>query len=280
MLFTRILTALLLLPASIAGILYLDLVMFTAVLAIIFLIAASEWCKIASLSQIGKVIFFVGMIIAQIGLWLCLDNEVLTSAVMLLSSIFWLFAFYQVGTYPVSAGFWSKRESIRIILGFLVLIPSWLALVLLKSSALVISPEMTLQGGALILSLMLIVWGADTGAYFSGRKWGRKKLLVQVSPGKTKEGAWGAIIVTCSIFAVIAQVLIQSISFTFLITLTVAIIVIFSIVGDLYESMFKRQSGIKDSGNILPGHGGILDRIDSLTAAAPIFYLLTFLLGQ
>jgi phosphatidate cytidylyltransferase len=135
------------------------------------------------------------------------------------------------------------------------------------------------EGRLALLFLFILIWGADSAAYFVGKKWGKHKLAPQVSPGKSIEGMMGALVFTI-LLAIITQLLcripLERWHWGILLSL---LTVIFSIVGDLFESMLKRNAGIKDSGNILPGHGGLLDRIDSLTAAAPVFAFGSWVIG-
>jgi phosphatidate cytidylyltransferase len=123
----------------------------------------------------------------------------------------------------------------------------------------------------------VLVWGADIGAYFSGKAFGKRKLAPQVSPGKSWEGVYGGLALSLVITAVVGLVRDWTLGQMILGLLGAAIVVFISVVGDLTESMFKRQSGIKDSSNLLPGHGGVLDRIDSLTAAIPVFAVLLWM---
>ena len=117
-----------------------------------------------------------------------------------------------------------------------------------------------------------MIWSADTGAYFVGQRWGRNKLASQVSPGKTREGLYGGLSLGL-VAAVLCSLLLPLTLYKFILFLLVCLITIaMSVVGDLTESLIKRNSGVKDSGGLLPGHGGALDRIDSLTAAAPVFF--------
>lgn len=117
---------------------------------------------------------------------------------------------------------------------------------------------------------MILIWTADSFAYFAGRRWGRVKLAPQISPGKTREGVYGALIGSALCGALLHWLRPETGSLSVLVLLSVTI-ALFSVVGDLFESLLKRQAGLKDSGTLLPGHGGVLDRIDSLTAAAPVF---------
>jgi phosphatidate cytidylyltransferase len=131
----------------------------------------------------------------------------------------------------------------------------------------------------LILAVMVLVWGADIGAYFSGRRFGKRKLAPRVSPGKSWEGVFGGLLATLLICLLVGLYRGWSTLDLFLALAGTAVVVLVSVVGDLTESMFKRQSGVKDSSNLLPGHGGVLDRIDSLTAAIPLFAALLWLAG-
>jgi len=123
----------------------------------------------------------------------------------------------------------------------------------------------------------VLVWGADIGAYFSGRAFGKRKLAPAVSPGKSWEGVYGGLALTLVITIIVGIVRDWTVKEMLLGLIGAAVVVLISVVGDLTESMFKRQAGIKDSSNLLPGHGGVLDRIDSLTAAIPIFAVLLWM---
>jgi phosphatidate cytidylyltransferase len=180
------------------------------------------------------------------------------------SVIWWGLATWLVLTYPRSGELWSSAAC-RLLIGLLILLPAWQGLVLLKHWPL---------GNWLILSVMVLVWAADIGAYFSGRAFGKRKLAPQVSPGKSWEGVYGGLTVSLVITLVVGISRDWGFGQILLGLLGAALLVMSSVVGDLTESMFKRRSGIKDSSNLLPGHGGVLDRIDSLTAAIPIFAVL------
>jgi phosphatidate cytidylyltransferase len=152
--------------------------------------------------------------------------------------------------------------------GVPVLVPSFVAL-----SRLQVSGGGFARGPQILLWMLLLVFAADIGAFFAGRRWGRRRLAPRVSPGKTWEGALGGL-VTVAVVAVCGALHFgSSVAAGVVFGCAVGI---FSIVGDLTESMFKRSAGLKDSGSLLPGHGGILDRIDSVTAAAPLYALGLF----
>jgi phosphatidate cytidylyltransferase len=154
------------------------------------------------------------------------------------------------------------------MIGILVLVPFWQALLIVRQSEISLVSISTLW---IILYMLLLVWAADVASYFSGKTWGRRKLAPSVSPGKSWEGAWGGL--SSSIVLATAAALILSLPLRAAIILAVMSFAtaVMSIFGDLTESMFKREAGLKDSSNLLPGHGGFMDRIDSLTAAVPIF---------
>jgi len=271
-LLSRVLTALTLLPLAISGIIFLPTSYFAIILALIFAIGAHEWTKISQLSGSLSKIFITTVLVGFWLLWEFIINSAsLTLIVNLLALTFWLGATYLVIQYPNKSEHWAANTLLSFVFGLLVLLPSWFALVALKSIEVFHWDSIEMAGSGLLLVLMCTVWIADTGAYFTGRKWGNRKLIPHVSPGKTRAGAYGAIVLATFFLAIFSMILGNQISSTMIIILLTIIIVVFSIVGDLFESMFKRQSGIKDSGSILPGHGGILDRIDSITAAGPIF---------
>jgi phosphatidate cytidylyltransferase len=154
----------------------------------------------------------------------------------------------------------------------LILASAWLAAVYLASFP---------RGGGLVILLVVIVAAADIGAYFSGKAWGKHKLAAVVSPKKTWEGFWGGML-ACAILAVLLWAQLPSqqahISLTEVLVVTLAT-ALASVVGDLTVSMVKREAGVKDSGSLLPGHGGVLDRLDSLCGAAPVFALGLLLVG-
>lgn len=158
-------------------------------------------------------------------------------------------------------------------MGYLILIPAWVVPVYIKDQG--------AQPQLLLLFLFLIVWGADSAAYFAGRRFGKNKLAPNISPGKTLEGLFGglfAVVLLTLLFGLNNWAFSQS-QMVFMMGLAI-ICTLFSVAGDLTESRVKRIAGVKDSGNLFPGHGGVLDRIDAFTAAAPVFSLGWLLLGS
>ncbi len=184
------------------------------------------------------------------------DSNV-SAVVFTVAAIWWVLAFGAVLTFPRKFGLAFVAAA-----GFVVLWPSWWLLVQLHDDAR-LGPE-------LAFTLLLIVWAADVGAYVFGRLLGRRKLAPAVSPGKTWEGVSGGCFAAGLVAGGAALLLHQPIGS--LVGLGVATALV-SVIGDLTQSMFKRNVGLKDSGKLLPGHGGVLDRIDSLTAAVPVFAL-------
>ncbi len=164
--------------------------------------------------------------------------------------------------YPKISPIWRENAPLKAVIGGFILLPMWVSVVEIQRTV----------GAEFLLLLVLIIWGADTGAYFIGRQWGRRKLAPAVSPGKSWEGVIGGLITVVAVALIAANWLELSMDKA-LFGLIATIVAAVSVMGDLIESLFKRISGIKDSGHLLPGHGGILDRIDSLTTAAPLFYL-------
>jgi phosphatidate cytidylyltransferase len=175
--------------------------------------------------------------------------------------------------YPKGEGRWTDSEFLKSLFGQLTLVPFWVGITAIRAYDYDNEP---MRGAILVLATFVIVWGADIGAYFVGRQFGQHKLMPKVSPGKTIEGSAGGM-ATALLASLVANSYFYHIEMMPLLLL-VLITSLASVFGDLSESMFKRSAGIKDSGNILPGHGGILDRIDSLTAAVPVFALCYLML--
>ena len=259
----RIITAAILIPLVILSILYASTQGFTYGLSIVLFIAAFEWNNFVNYKNKINGWFF-SIVVTGCFLYLeYLADLQLIQYVIYLSLIWWLISLPLLFTFPFKSTHLLQKKPIRIVVGFLVLLSTFLALNLLRNSV--------DYGSDYILYLLILIWIADSAAYFTGRTWGKHKLIPNVSPGKSWEGVAGALIATL-IAAIVAVDLFnlssaESSLFIFATLITVA----YSIVGDLSESMFKRMANIKDSGHILPGHGGILDRIDSLTSGLPVF---------
>jgi len=262
----RIITALILLPLAIFGILKLDSEIFALVLAAIVLIGGTEWCRMAGIKEkLVQGLFLVILLLSLWLAWLNIDNNQFIESLLWATLGWWFLALFWVLSYPNSANVWYGNLLVRFVAGLFILVPTWLALVKLQAEL--------LYGPERVLFLMVLIWVADSGAFFSGRKFGRNKLAPKVSPGKSWEGVIGGTIASVAAAWLISANFNLGLSFSITAAVTYVLIILFSVLGDLTESMYKRRAGIKDSGSILPGHGGILDRIDSLTSAAPIFLL-------
>ena len=287
MLKQRIITALILAPAAILAIFYLSLINFAAAMLVVMAIGAWEWGPLMGCANKRYRIAFVSVTSILIAtLWYFLPLDTLWDApkhlvdeaniVLWLAVAWWLLSAGLTFLYPRFSKFWSSHRSVRGLFGWLTLVPTWLAFMALRSSDYQVDPY---HGAQLLMFLFLMVWSADVGAYFVGKSIGKHKLLPNVSPGKTLEGFLGGVVFAC-VLVVVAGYFIDWTMAQYRIVIPVTILITtISVLGDLNESMFKRQAGVKDSGTILPGHGGILDRIDSLTATAPIYALCYAYLG-
>ena len=266
MLRQRIITALILLPLVIFGILKLDTEVFALILAAIILLGGSEWCRMAGIKLKLQQLIFLALLAAALWFaWLNIANSQFIELLLWSTLGWWLLALVWVLIYPNGANMWYGNLLLRVVAGLFILVPTWLALVKLQAEL--------LYGPERVLFLMVLIWIADSGAYFSGRKFGRNKLAPKVSPGKSWEGVIGGAIASVIAAWLITMNFSLGLGFSATAAVTYVLIILISVLGDLTESMYKRRAGIKDSGAILPGHGGILDRIDSLTSAAPIFLL-------
>ncbi|NGN99772.1 phosphatidate cytidylyltransferase [Grimontia sp. S25] len=282
MLKQRVLTALVLAPLVIAGIFFLPLQLFVIAVAGVTLLGHWEWTKfVAASSRFSAFVFpaiiLVGSLFAlpvtQDGLQLTTTSG---SVLAIAGALWWLAATVMVLRYPRGTSLWGDSNAVQQGFGVLTLLPFLWSVILLRAYHFDASPYL---GAKMVLLVCLLVWSADTGAYFAGKTFGKRKMAPSVSPNKTVEGLIGGLIAAVAVTLTAAQYF--SIPFSSLAMLgLVALITSFaSVLGDLAESMFKRVAGVKDSGSILPGHGGILDRIDSLTAAFPVFTVLYFWLA-
>jgi len=256
MLKQRVITALVLVPVVLAAIFLLPSAYFSIVAAAVMLIGAWEWSNMMGLQQMHYRVGYCLMVAASF----VVCHFIPAAVTYGIAVIWWSIAFKWVVSYPDNNERWGNAKVLGIM-GVVVLSPSWKALVDIQA----------LEDGSLVLLFVLgLVWAADTGAYFAGRRWGDRKLAPKVSPGKSIAGLLGGLAASLLFACIIVMTWEMSASAApFL--LLVLVTVLFSVLGDLLESMVKRNRGIKDSGNILPGHGGILDRIDSITAALPIY---------
>jgi phosphatidate cytidylyltransferase len=261
---TRIITAAILIALLLVVILWLPPFATKVAMTAVVLAGAWEWSAFLKLQAVPARILYVGAVAACLALlWQLTLAEPACVLLLIAALVWWVVALLWVVFAPRRAASWSAA-----LAGILALAPAWVALVRLRVDV----P----RGEQWLLFALCLVWAADVGAYFAGRSLGRRKLAPQVSPGKTWEGALGGLVFAALVaawgsywFALPALRLIP---------LCLGVVA-FSIVGDLTESLLKRFAGLKDSGTLFPGHGGVMDRIDSLTSALPVLLLGLVVLG-
>ena len=273
MLIPRILTALALLPPVLATLWFGATPLVGAVFGAVALIGVHEWAALtlprtAEGRARNRGLQWACVVGAAtlIGLAIVLRDTAFVWVLVGGTCLWWLVVLRWIATYP--AGFGAPR-AIKVGAGLLV-IPGTIAAVMLLHGA----PGPEHEGPLRLLFAFFLIWAADVGAYFAGRAFGARKLAPRVSPGKSWEGVYGGVALALVIAAIAGQWLFQLQGGAWLPFLLLCVaVVLFSIVGDLGESLLKREAGAKDSGTLLPGHGGMLDRIDSLLAALPAMAL-------
>jgi len=259
----RFISAAVMVPLVVYGVLVLPVSLFACLLGLVLLGGVWEWGHLAGLAGSAARLLYCAAVAGLMGLLWQAGLDLTIGWLLLLALLWWLFALYWLAHPQLCAQAGPACTGLKLLAGILVIVPAWAALAVLQGSG---------PGGpVLTLGLMLMVWLADSGAYFAGRKWGRNKLAPVISPGKTREGVYGGLCASLAFAAVAGALYSHSLRWTLACLLASLVAMLFSIAGDLLESLMKRQSGIKDSSNIIPGHGGILDRLDSLVAAAPLF---------
>lgn len=264
MLKTRILTAVIMLLLFLAALFYLSAIFWMILLLALTVAGAWEWGKLAKFSLTPFIAYLLFTAILGGELLIVLSTAVRDDPYTPL--FLWFYAASLVFWVLGVPCFLKSNRSIRnpallALTGWLLLLPTCLALYQLRA----IDP-------LLLLGFMAAVWISDTAAYFTGRAWGKHKLAPSISPGKTWEGVAGAL-VAVALYAVAWSYIIGEEAHGMLLVPLLLLLVMMGIIGDLFESLMKRHAGVKDSGNILPGHGGILDRIDALTSTLPIAVL-------
>ena len=277
----RVITAVLLLVALIAATTLLSSFYFSLFVAGVILVAAWEWAGLVSPDrEIAKLPYLVSIAVILVGSFFLLGispnvqsiDGFRASLVLMLGLLFWLISLFLLSGYPENSKLWNDESKIALM-GVLVLIPAFVGIVVLKY---------LLPSGYLVLALVILVAAVDVGAYFVGVNFGSRKLAAKLSPKKSWEGVWGGTVVCLLVTALFTWLMhnnlqvLSLMQITALLTLSVGV-TFFSVVGDLIESMLKRNCGIKDTGTMLPGHGGVLDRVDGLVAATPLFVLTMML---
>lgn len=246
MLKQRMLTAAILIPLVLAAILYLPPMGFAIGSALVLMLAAWEWSSLSGIKKITGRLFYLAMLLLFFFVMHFINSEVL----LVMASVWWLLI------APLAMiKFFKFNFFYKLGIGLWVFIVCWQGLIVVRE-----------HGTSYLLFMLVMVWIIDSAAYFIGKAWGRHALAVKISPNKTLEGAIGGV-AAALVFASVMRFVFHDLM---LLTLFTAFA---SITGDLFESMMKRLAGVKDSGRWVPGHGGVLDRIDSLMAAAPVFAL-------
>lgn len=249
---------------------------FSFFIGAVLLIGAWEWAGLSGLSALWQragYVFLLLVLLVVASIYLGFEgeasphlNDPAIRDLLLAGCGWWAVALLLVQGYPSSSLLWGHR-ALRLLMGVMVLIPTWVALVYMRQQA---------NGAWLVLLLILVVALADSGGYFVGRRFGKHKLAQAVSPGKTWEGFAGGLLANCLLALLLSQALQLSLLLMLALIIPTSLV---SVLGDLLESMVKRHAGAKDSGSILPGHGGILDRVDGITAGAPVFALALLATG-
>ena len=272
MLLQRVLSALILIPLILLGVSYSDTVWVALIMALIVGLGAWEWARFGNLTHPVSRLAYVVLVLALLsGIYLVREMPWLKWLVATGLCIWILAAIVIIAT---QRGRYQLPESpiLPMLTGIIVLVLAWLSLVLIHGNN-------EGNGPLHMVFLLVLIWTADVCAFFSGRRWGHTRLAPRISPGKTWEGIYGAL-AGCTLVVIISNIIFKLeltdlIGFIFICLFTVLV----SVMGDLLVSLMKRRVGLKDSGHLIPGHGGILDRIDSLSSAAPVFLVITYFTG-
>jgi phosphatidate cytidylyltransferase len=252
---------------------------FSLVIGLITLLGAWEWSNLAGVTSLVKRILFLSVLILPmlgIQFWTQIlelvaqaldwpdvrDYSGILEWLVIAPVLFWILVMILIRKTPTGVLNLKLKTRYKVLLGWFVLLSAWMFLSRLRA----------FYGTEMTMYFLILIWAADISAYVAGKKWGKTKLAPEISPGKTVAGMYGALVsgLVCAVVLSLIygfQLMIAT-DFVLLSVLTVLI----SIYGDLFFSVVKRQHGVKDTGSLLPGHGGILDRIDSLIAAIPFFY--------
>ncbi len=272
---TRLLAALIMAPIAILSVLFVPTPVLAALAALLFLTALWEWLKLAEVDDtLARTILLLCNVAVMAALvWGSRSAQggsfALLQLVVVVGVAWWLLAMLWMKHYHFASDHDSNARAFKLLAGTLAVVPAWCALGLIHAS----QPN----GHQWLLLALLLVWSADTGAYFAGRHFGGKffarKLAPRISPNKTIEGLLGGLLLALAV-AIAGALLIGARGEQLPAIGVVALAtVLFSVVGDLFESLLKRHVGAKDSGDLIPGHGGVLDRVDSVLAALPVFAL-------
>jgi phosphatidate cytidylyltransferase len=263
MLFKRVLTVAVLLPLFLAALFWLPSLYWGILLTLILALASWEWGRLCGFGTAGRIVYTVVLTALAIAILFSEHGADWVTAFIhtRMGQVLYAFAAaFWMGIAPAWLFYhWQVRNRwLLAVIGAIVLLPFWHALNWLQAVPF------------RLLIALGVVWVADTAAYFAGRRFGKRKLAPHISPGKTWAGVWGAFIAVAIYWILVSRFIPQENMQFFRILLLVFLITALSIVGDLFESWMKRVAGVKDSGELLPGHGGVLDRVDGLSAALPL----------
>ncbi|PBJ82245.1 phosphatidate cytidylyltransferase [Lysobacteraceae bacterium NML93-0399] len=267
---TRVIAALLMAPTAIAAVLLLNTPWMAAVSAIVFLAALWEWLRLADIEDTlaRAALLLLNLLLMVAIVWASATGGgslVLLKMLAVVGVAWWLAASLWLRHYTFASDHDTRARVFKLAAGTLAVIPAWAALCVIHAG------ENGEYGNRWLLLALAIVWATDTGAYFAGRKFGKRKLAPRISPNKTIEGLAGGIAAGVVVAVAFAPLAGASLAQLPLVALVAVATVLASVVGDLFESLLKRHVGAKDSGTLIPGHGGVLDRLDSVLAALPVF---------
>jgi phosphatidate cytidylyltransferase len=259
----RIITGLILAPIAIAFILMSSTPLFAGVLVLAWAASMWEWTRLIGMQSIALRGSAVAVsVLLMVGLWVVRGQSLWWSTIAI-GAAWWVIALLWMRGFSFAASPTARNRAIKLAAGLLVMVPCWAALVELHGQH-TLGPRWTLFA-------LLLVWSADSFAYFAGSRFGRNKLAPRISPGKTLEGVWGALIGS-GLIALIGGWWLGERDWPLVLLIALGLLCVgWSIIGDLFESLMKRQANVKDSGALFPGHGGLLDRLDGVFAAMPMF---------
>jgi phosphatidate cytidylyltransferase len=271
---TRLLAAAVMAPIAIAAVLLLPTPWMVALGAVLFLAGLWEWFNLAEIDDtLARTMLLVANLLLMVAMvWASPTDAggslVLFKVAVVVGVLWWLLAMLWLMHYDFASDHDTHARVFKLGAATLSVVPAWCALALIHR-----------DGHGWLLVALAVVWAADTGAYFSGRAFGRRKLAPRISPNKTLEGLAGGMLAGVVVALAGAALLGTGASMLPFVALVAFVTVLFSVVGDLFESLLKRHVGAKDSGDLIPGHGGLLDRLDSVLAALPVFALGKIWLG-
>jgi len=262
MLIKRLLTTVVLIPLVIMAVLKLDSSQFPLVIMPVLAVGSWEYSSLMKMSRwLAKALYVSALMTAA---YFLNQTPFLLMPLLIVTLFWWVINSFWVISFPRHTHYWNSYLAIRLVNGFFFFVPLFISLSALHQI-----------DSMLVLLLLALIWAADSGAYFVGRTIGKNKLLPKASPGKTIEGAAGGALFSLGVMFIYVRFGFENATFEqyFFYGILSLVVTLASILGDLFQSINKRIAGVKDSGILLPGHGGFFDRIDSLTASAPIFFL-------